>query len=211
MIPQINLYQPQFRRKHLRLSFSRMVMIGVATLLVIPLQAMINLNEIDKINNYANNVQQDYIKANFQWGNLQSRFAKNDGNQLLTAKEKKLKTILNHRAELLHLITDSQFVPHKDLSGYSAFMIAFARQHSPDLWLTNVDIVNNGDQIMIEGRSLNAQAIPDYLNRLSSEPILTGTQLEILKIDHGDSEAEHTGLLHFSLATYRDDHETGLE
>lgn len=208
MIAQVNLYQPQFRRKHLRLSFNRMIILTGLILSTLTLQVIISNHEIDLIEDQAKQVQQTIIHTNNQWSHIQTRFPRGNDNTLLSAEEEKMKTILDNRNQLMKLIKDSRFNPHMDQSGYSDYMIAFARQHLPDLWLTNVGIVNRGDQIVIEGKTLNAQSIPEYLQRLSTEPVLAGTQLEILKIDQGDIADDITAPLNFSLATYRDSYET---
>ena len=203
MIAQINLYHLQFRKKHLRLSFSRMLIIAAIMIAMIPLQSAINFNEIEKINSNATQLQQEFIGMNVKWKNLQRNFAARDVNKKLLAEQTRLETILTHRDELVMLFTESGFDLQQGYSGYSDYMIALARQHRPNLRLTGLDIINNGSNISIEGNTYHADAIPDYIKRLSLEPVLSGTQLEIFKISNDTDSTHATDTLQFTLATKR--------
>ena len=59
--------------------------------------------------------------------------------------------------------------------GYSAYFKAFARSRVSGLWLTGVQIVGAGNEIGLQGRTLQASLLPGYLNGLSREPVLKGT------------------------------------
>ena len=66
--------------------------------------------------------------------------------------------------------------------GYSGYLIAFARQDVPGLWLTGLHIAGTGRHMTLEGRSMLPDLVPRYLQRLSTEKILAGTDFAVFRI-----------------------------
>ena len=66
--------------------------------------------------------------------------------------------------------------------GYSAYFKAFARSRVNGLWLTGVQIVGAGNEIGLQGRTLQASLLPGYLSGLSREPVLKGTSFGHLEM-----------------------------
>jgi Tfp pilus assembly protein PilN len=69
--------------------------------------------------------------------------------------------------------------------GYAEYFRALARQHVDGLWLTSVSITGAGIDIAVRGRALDPQRVPDYLNRLTLEPIMRGKAFGSLAISQG--------------------------
>jgi hypothetical protein len=67
--------------------------------------------------------------------------------------------------------------------GYSAYFKAFARSRVNGLWLTGVQIVGAGNEIGLQGRTLQASLLPGYLGGLSREPVLKGTSFGHLEMN----------------------------
>ena len=59
--------------------------------------------------------------------------------------------------------------------GYSSYFKAFARSSVSGLWLTGVQITGAGNEIGLQGRTLQAALLPGYLSGLAREPVLKGT------------------------------------
>ncbi|MES2257586.1 MAG: MSHA biogenesis protein MshI [Pseudomonadota bacterium] len=58
--------------------------------------------------------------------------------------------------------------------GYSSYFRAFAHSRVDGLWLTGVRIVGAGNEIGLQGRTLQASLLPGYLGGLAREPVLKG-------------------------------------
>jgi hypothetical protein len=58
--------------------------------------------------------------------------------------------------------------------GFSEYMRVFARQTVQGVWLTGFDITAGGDELTIAGRTLNADLVPAYLERLNREAAVQG-------------------------------------
>lgn len=61
-----------------------------------------------------------------------------------------------------------------DTRGFSEYFRAFARQNIEGVWLTSVDIASGGERIGVQGNALQAALVPQYMARLSQEPVMKG-------------------------------------
>jgi Tfp pilus assembly protein PilN len=204
MIPQINLYHAQFRKKNTRLSFKRMLIIVALSLLTIPALLILDHQQRQQIATYSAALMHDYEHMEKQWTNIQENLNDNVVDNTLAHDFNKLKTIFDYRSDLIGLIDHSSFTPQNERVGYSDIMIALARLHLPSLWLTHIGIEKNGTRLQIEGETEASESISDYLSRLTKEPIFSGIGLEILKIENRSKKAASTNALHFVMATGMD-------
>lgn len=69
-----------------------------------------------------------------------------------------------------------------DTAGYSAYFKAFARQSFEGLWLTNLQVASGGARLAVQGNVLQAQLVPQYMRRLSSEPVMQGKSFASMEI-----------------------------
>lgn len=72
--------------------------------------------------------------------------------------------------------------PIGSTEGYSEYMRAFARQSVDGLWLTGFDITGAGSEMAITGRTVRAELVPAFVQRLSQEPVMKGRQFAYLRI-----------------------------
>jgi hypothetical protein len=87
------------------------------------------------------------------------------------------------------------------IKGYSDILIALARQDLPRLWLTGIQIEGAGNDLVLRGRAYEAARVPQYLQRLSEEPVLKGMSFQTFgvarpgKTPAGDDAAASAGML----------------
>lgn len=58
--------------------------------------------------------------------------------------------------------------------GPSEFLVALARQANGAVWITGFSVSEDGNALELDGRMLDAAALPDYLRRLNAEPRFRG-------------------------------------
>ena len=78
--------------------------------------------------------------------------------------------------------------------GYTPYLKALSRQAQGSLWITGFAVAAEGDAIELEGRMLDAAALPGYLRQLNAEERFNGrpfAQLQLRTLD-GAAEAGHT-------------------
>src|SRR5262245_11909716 len=93
--------------------------------------------------------------------------------------------------------------------GFAEYLRAFSRQSVPGLWLTGLTI--GGGEMEIRGRTVSAELVPGYVQRLNREKTLAGRSFARLEMSQPKAEPEkgkdgRTGprvarYLDFSLAT----------
>lgn len=198
MTAQINLYHARFRKKHLLLPFSRMVIITLFAGLTIPAMIILNELETNKISNQSALLKNNYKNLESEWVKTKKNLAGKKTDKKLTAEITELKTILAHRSELIQLATNNRFEQGK---GYSDHLIALARQHTHNIWLTNINISKNGTDLSIEGKVNHAATLANYLKRLDNEPVFSGMQFGILRIKDNSKDRAPRQPLDFLIAT----------
>ncbi|MGW8392098.1 hypothetical protein [Pseudoduganella sp. HUAS MS19] len=67
-------------------------------------------------------------------------------------------------------------------AGYAEYWRAFARQSVAGVWLTSVSVVGPGKEIGLEGRALQPELLPGYIQRLTREAVLQGKTFGSLEI-----------------------------
>ena len=76
--------------------------------------------------------------------------------------------------------------------GFSAYLAALGRQHTAELWLTNFAIDGGSGALDLAGRSLRAELVPEYLQRLGREEAMLGQRFDVLTIEKDDESSEVT-------------------
>lgn len=102
--------------------------------------------------------------------------------------------MLSERQAVLNLIQGSTL---GDTQGFSRHMRALARQDIDGLWLTHVVLSALGDKTRLEGRAIQAELIPLYVQGLTAETPFAEQRFHRFQID---SPAEDEGsALKFSM------------
>ena len=86
--------------------------------------------------------------------------------------------------------------------GYSEYLMALGRQAQPSVWVTGLEVRDNGRQLMLSGRMTDAGFLPGYLGRLENEAQFKGRRFNQVEIGSVTSEmAADQRLSSFSLST----------
>jgi hypothetical protein len=127
----------------------------------------------------------------------------------LQADLKNLEALLSARNEVMALLASGRL---GDTRGVSEYLRAFARQTTEGLWLTGLRIAQAGNDIVIEGRTLDADLVPVYLQKLRRETALRGHGFEALSVSQPQPPAgagsAPPGYLEFRMATSAHDSAT---
>lgn len=86
--------------------------------------------------------------------------------------------------------------------GYSEYLMALGRQSQPNVWITGLEVRDNGRQLSLSGRMTDAGFLPGYLGRLEGEAQFRGRRFSQIEIGSVTSEmAGDQRLNTFSLST----------
>jgi Tfp pilus assembly protein PilN len=81
---------------------------------------------------------------------------------------------------------------------FSEVLAGLGRQRPEPLWLTRIHVAGAGASLGLSGRTLDAGAVPGYLEDLAAESALKGREFSHFRIDRSEKAAEP---LSFDMAT----------
>lgn len=123
----------------------------------------------------------------------------------LQAKYRRKQLQLQAREDVMQVL-DSGAIGNTE--GHTNYLRAFARHSLEGLWLTGLTVVGAGNDIVVEGRTLKPELVPDYLDRLGREPALKGHPFNRLQMRRPEPQPQGVGkpmleprFVEFSVAT----------
>lgn len=135
----------------------------------------------------------DVAQTDIQLANLTKRldetlrqFGERLQSKDLQAQVQKLQQQLVEKQNLQQVLQSAQF----NTQGFSAYFIAFARQHIPEVWITSLDIIGAADQLVLAGRTTNPELVPRYLQRLSAETRMRGIEFGSFQMNRVATDAK---------------------
>ena len=187
MTVQINFYHDKFRKKDILLSASRMMTISGITLVTFILIAVFSNWKMTQISHDLEQLRGNYAQLNAKKIAIDSLLKKETSVSALDFQLQKLEAIINNREPLKEILKKGFF---KVNHGYSDYMLALARQHIRGMWLTDISMIDAGDNISMSGKSYEPVLLAQYLTKLSSETVLSGTEFQFLSMEREMDENE---------------------
>lgn len=179
MIQQVNLFHPIFRKQQKKFSAKAMLQAGVAVLAGIGLMYALTWWRLDVLRRQAREVDQQQAAAASRITDIGRDFPVRQATPALAARLLGLQQRVAASKRAYRILQHEHF---GSTGGYSGYLIAFARQDVPGLWLTGLHIAGTGRHMTLEGRSMLPDLVPRYLQRLSTEKILAGTDFAVFRI-----------------------------
>ena len=183
---QINLYQPIFRKQ--RQVFSAATMGQAAALVAVTLLGLYAFGRLKIAGLEAEVVQlaarEKAVTA--QLGRIDPTIGANrraEGEQEI----KKLNATLLEQQRLIDVLRDQ---PLGTTDGFSSYLAALGRQHTAELWLTDLTINGATRAIELGGRSVRADLVPAYLQHLGREIALAGQRFDRFDIERDEGKPE---------------------
>lgn len=112
---------------------------------------------------------------------ISAEFSRKRGGLTL---EQELKNISDEAAAQKEIIQALQGGSLGNSSGYSGFMQAFARQIVNGMWLTGITIQGDAAEMKLQGATLNAELVPEFIMRLNREEVMRGKMLSAMNMRH---------------------------
>lgn len=179
MSQQINLFNPDFRRKR-ELFSALMLLQALAVLLAILLGVYAyQYRQTQVLEKQAKDgaVQLEQERAHLL--KVAAEYAPRPKNQALEKHVGELERQLEGEEAVLEVLQSGSL---GNTQGYSGYMRAFARQAVNGMWLTGFSIKGAGKDMAIGGRTLRPELLPVYIQRLNQEAVTQGRAFAALEI-----------------------------
>jgi hypothetical protein len=179
MSQQINLFNPLFRKQGFSFTSATAMLYGagIAVVLMAAVAAYANY-ELRSAQAAAQAVDAEYQAAVAKRDALAAAVAALKPNSELEKEVLALEATLFSRREVVDTLKSGAI---GNTQGFSEYMLAFSRQSVSGLWLTGFDVV--GNELAIQGRTLNADLVSKLLVRLNQEKALNGRQFGAMRIN----------------------------
>lgn len=176
MTQQINLFNPIFLRQKKYFSFVTilqalaLVMIGVMSFYAYAVFQTTRLgNDVVEAGKRLDSEKNRLAKAGSEFGPRQK-------NKDMEMQVIELEKQVREREGILGIQAGG------DSRGFSEYLRAFARQSVNGLWLTKFSLSEGGSKMVIGGRALRPDLVPDYIKRLGKEKVMQGQPFSTLDI-----------------------------
>jgi Fimbrial assembly protein (PilN) len=201
---QVNLFQPIFRKERKLLSFKVLLQASAAVLGVLVLLFGWSLQQTRQVEGDLAQLQQREAKFTAQLTAVSARLA---GMKINTAPQLALANLeqeLKARQKVVAVLTRVRDSYTKGVSGY---LESFSRQAPKGVWLTGFTVQAGGEGLVIRGGALKPALVPTFLQQLSSESVLQGTEFGLMQIQREEPDAR---FVDFTVFTGAESPEPGL-
>jgi hypothetical protein len=179
MSQQINLYNPIFLKQ--RKIFSAATMAQALVVIVAAALAFAAFAHY-QVRHLADEVQRGEARLKAEearFARLSSEFGARTKSAELEADMKRAEAELKGRESVVALLESGALGATLDQGGgVSSYLRALARQTLDGLWLTGFELA--GEDMMLTGRALRGDLLPEYLRRLGREQVMQGRQFALL-------------------------------
>jgi hypothetical protein len=179
MSQQINLYHPVFRKQEKK--FSALTMLQAAALVLAGITMMYGYAawQVRSLRQQATQIEEQFRAVTRQLDDMGRLLAARQVNPHYAKEVERLEGRIQAVQHIRELARHDYFFGG---DGYSNYFIAFARQGVAGLWLTGFTVTGAGEQVALEGRTEIPELVPQYLQKLSSEQLLSGTEFDAFQM-----------------------------
>jgi len=183
---QVNLFQPIFRKERKLLSFKVLTPACAAVLVVLVMLYGWSLQQTQQMKTDLAQLKKQQAQFSTQLTEVSARLAgmKTDAAPQLAMAS--LEQELVARQKVINALTR---VKDSYTRGVSSYLESFSRQAPKGVWLTGFTVQAGGEGLVIRGSSLKSALVPAFLQQLSSESALKGTEFGLLQIQREDPDA----------------------
>jgi len=183
---QVNLFQPIFRKERKLLSFKVLTQTCAAVLIVFFIMYGWSVQQTQQMETDLAQLKKRQTQFSTQLAEVSVRLA---GMKTDTAPQLALASLEQELAAWQKVVTALTRVKNSYTHGISNYLESFSRQAPKGVWLTGFSVQAGGEGLVIRGRSLQAALVPIFLQQLSSESALSGTEFGLLQIQREKPDA----------------------
>lgn len=192
-IQHVNLYQSSLKPKPFNIGFYALIAAASILGIAVGIASVYLTNTVHDERNQAAQALKQLSDEQAKVKVLESARKKQDVDPALITElavwQKKID-------DLKQAITTLDDTAHAH--GFSAYFQALANQSIAEVWLTSIHFDTEQQQIDLEGSTFKSDKIPDFLQRLQTEPAFHGRTFAQLHIETSEQMPK---LMNFKLST----------
>ena len=194
MTQRINLYRDDLRPRESSGEFQRnAALIGLALLAMLVWGAFAQWQDSSTASRLAE-LEAEQVAIQQETTAATEQLAQRRPDAALTAALLEAQYAVDGRRWLLEQLSRSG----DEAVAFSAVLEGLGRQRLEPLWLTRIHVAESGAALGLSGRTLDAEAVPGYLERLAAEQALAGREFSHFRIERAAKPNEP---LRFDMAT----------
>lgn len=191
MSQQINLYNPLFLREEKHFSARTMMQaLGVIAIGVVALYVHAVLESRAAERN-AQRYRDQLAAQRDQLVKLTAQLAAQGKSKALENEVVRFETDLKGKTATLEALNTGEL---GNTTGFSRYLAAFGRQSLPGIWLTGFTIGDSGNELVVNGRAVRADLVPNYIAALNRETVMRGRRITEMKLYARDAAPRARGV-----------------
>lgn len=190
MAQQINLFNPVFLKQ--KKYFSAVTMLQALGLLLAGILAFYGYVRYESValRRVADGASKQLAAQTEQVSRLTKDFSPAGRSKLLEEETTRMAARLKQREELLGILLTGGL---GNAQGFARYLAAFARQAMGGVWLTGLTIAGDENDLLVSGRVLYADLVPQYIRALNKEEVMRGRRVAELRLTaREESRADDT-------------------
>ncbi|MES2356392.1 MAG: hypothetical protein V4568_18725 [Pseudomonadota bacterium] len=180
MSQYINLFNPALQKRRDVLSAAVLASVTIAALLGVAITGVLLQQKTGEMQQQAKDGELRLKQERDKLVGVAKEAAERKPDTKLLEQLSRAEAVLKDHADLIKLVESGVI---GKTNGFSAQMRAFANQSMSGLWLTGFSISAGDGEMEINGRTLNAELLPVYIQHLNSEDAFRGRSFAMLTLD----------------------------
>lgn len=179
MSQQINLFNPIFLKQKKYFSAVAMMQALVALLAGCGLMAFYAQYQVNSLSRESASSNTQLLAMQNQFKQTMAAYGPQPKSQSLELQIQKTELEINSVKRVFDVLQRGDI---GNTDGYSAYFRAFARQTMDGVWLTGLNLSGAGNEIGLQGRTVEADLLPTYIDRLKNEEVMRGKSFGTLEM-----------------------------
>lgn len=195
MIQQINFYPLLPTKSKYSLTPALGIRVCVGFIILLMVVYLLNLLIYFWQNNKLSDLAQTQQLAQQQLSELNEHYSDAASPKPLSWQNQQLAAELS--AKQMSLVKLKQRGEPNE-QGYSGYLLAFAKTIVPNVWLTNIHIINTTQQIALTGNALDSTSIMQFIQSMSREMLFNNKAFNVLRLENSTTDSN---VINFTLST----------
>ncbi|MBF0159653.1 MAG: hypothetical protein HQL58_09000 [Magnetococcales bacterium] len=203
MRPRINLFQKElFAVQNDWLDASKAFWIVLAALFFVLIGSATLWLQSYSLSREADQLQSQEKQLYDRLTQLASALPANEEDPALVGRIAQLEADIKIKKQVLELLSGQRI---GNRQGFSGQFIKLAQNTFPDLWLTQLQLLDGGRQLVFVGRTLKSASVFDFVKQLTDEGVFKGVQFPYFQMNLAQAaEPGAAAQIRFGLATQLD-------